>query len=539
MEGVETLINISKKPYSIKNSTIAIVYIMLLASLLLISPTTAYARDGIGGFDGSGISSGEIMGRTALEFQEYIFVTGEPLLLKGTLIISKSESNGKITTAYSYKLGSDIRGIQLTREILYETTSERKDGGQVVTQTVVAREPSEKIVIASQTYTLRRMDFARASLIDEKPAVHYYSGNTWYRKQYEVGGGAVTTASGDYLTVEATGQFYGFDQVWGSADIEEMQYLIEYTQSAARTGGDGAARELWSGTAHVRRSQSIVTELRYVENEPQAISFRGGFLETRRNDNVLEYTARLPEFDAAGNATDRLSTYTDSAQIVTFPSVRRLVSPDLRQIRGHWAEESISKLFGLEILKTRPSEYTPDQYITRAGFAAALVAAAKPVPEDESIRQRRTQNTRRSGRNSDVPVPSFTDVPADHTYFEQIEEAFARGLMTPIDKLEFQPNQKVLVADAAVMFVRALGLEAVASAHGAITEYADDVDISAYARDALYVVQKIGLLRGDERGNINPLRELTEAEAAVMFDRLVTYMMQDLKADYREHIMDY
>ena len=111
--------------------------------------------------------------------------------------------------------------------------------------------------------------------------------------------------------------------------------------------------------------------------------------------------------------------------------------------------------------------------------------------------------------------------------------------MTPLDKLEFRPNQKIRVADAAVVFIRALSLEAVASTHGAITEFNDDTSIPEYARDALYVAQKIGLLRGDESGNINLLKEITEAEAAVMLDRLVTYMMQDLKADYREHIMDY
>jgi hypothetical protein len=130
-------------------------------------------------------------------------------------------------------------------------------------------------------------------------------------------------------------------------------------------------------------------------------------------------------------------------------------------------------------------------------------------------------------------------VPADHEYYTQIEEAFARGLMTPVDKNEFRPNQTLPVADAAVAFIRALGLEAVSSSHAAITEYADDVSIPIYAREALYAAQKIGLLRGDGSGAIQPLRELTKGEAAVMVDRLVEYMRADLKADYRDHIMDY
>jgi hypothetical protein len=245
----------------------------------------------------------------------------------------------------------------------------------------------------------------------------------------------------------------------------------------------------------------------------------------------------LPEFDAGGNATDRLKRYIDSTQIYVFPSVKRLVSPYLRQINGHWSEESVLKLYGLEILKTRPSEFTPDQFITRAEFAAALVAAAKPPPPDPGIKQKNAPKPKGTGKNA--VKPSFTDVPADHEYYNQIEEAFKRGLMYPADKNDFLPNQKILVADAAVTFIRALGLESVASAHGAITEFADDAGIPAYARDALYVAQKIGLLRGDQGGNIYPKKELTKAEAAVMLDRLVEYMRTDLRKDYRERIMDY
>ncbi|MDR3121699.1 MAG: S-layer homology domain-containing protein [Clostridiales bacterium] len=510
---------------------------LALCLALIAPPAPVFARDGVGGFDGAGISAGEVAGRTTLDYQEYTFVTGEPVLLKGTLTITKSESNGQITSVFSYKLNNAAKGFQLTRDFSFNTVSTPKDGGQTVTETTLARDPSEKLVTDGDTYTLRTLDFTRSSLADAKPAVGYYSGNTWYRKRYEVGGGTATTSSGTFVTVESTGEFYGFDQYWGSADVENSEYIIEYIENPQDAGPE---RESWSGTANVRRSQSTVTELRYVANEPTAISFRGGFLETRKNDNVLEFTARMPEFAADGIATDRLKRYSDTAQISTFPSTKRLVSPDLRQIRGHWAEEAVSKLFGLEVLTGRASEFLPDQYITRAEFAVGLVAAAKTVPDDPYLRATsRGASPRSASRKAAEPAPSFTDVPASHAYFAQIEEAFARGLLFPADKNEFEPNGAITVADAAVAFIRALGLESLATAHGAITEYADDTGIPDYARDALYVSQKIGLLRGDERGNINPTRTLTKADAAVMLDRFVEYMRTDLKADYRDRLMDY
>ena len=537
--------------------------IIVFIYALCMAGAPVYARDGIGGFDGTGISSGEVYkltaldfkdytiidgdpvvlkgsqlvkGRMYLDFQEYTFVTGEPVLLKGTLIISKTEIAVGTLTIYEYKLNNFARGVQLTREIHFETTVAPKENGQTVTQTVLAREPAEKIIFRNQTYTLRQMDFTRTSLIDAKPAVNYYSGNNWYKKHYEVGGGSSPTDSGVYLVVEATGVFYGFDQYWGAADFEDTEYVIEYTQGAA-SAEYGDERERWSGAANVRRSQNTVTQLRYVDNGPDAISFRGGFLETAQNHNEFEYSALLPEFDADGAATGRLKRYTDSSRLERFPMTKRLVSPDLRQVWGHWSEESILKLFGLEIFKARPREFIPDQYITRAEFAAALVAAAPPVPPDPGIKLKNVSKPRNSGKKG--PATSFTDVPASHEYYAQIEDAFARRLMNPVDKNEFRPNDKILVADAAVAFIRALGLESVASAHGALTEFYDDDAIPAYARDALYVAQKIGLLRGDQSGGINPKKELTKAEAAVMLDRLVEYMRADLQRDYREHLMDY
>ncbi|MDR1061030.1 MAG: S-layer homology domain-containing protein, partial [Clostridiales bacterium] len=135
--------------------------------------------------------------------------------------------------------------------------------------------------------------------------------------------------------------------------------------------------------------------------------------------------------------------------------------------------------------------------------------------------------------------PIFADVPAAHENFAAIEESFNRGLMTPLSGNEFSPNAGISVADAAVVFIRAMGLESLASYHGAITEYADDDSIPDYARDALYVAQDIGLLRGDEGGNIYPARQLTKGEAAVMLDRFVEYMREELKNDYRDRILDY
>jgi hypothetical protein len=130
-------------------------------------------------------------------------------------------------------------------------------------------------------------------------------------------------------------------------------------------------------------------------------------------------------------------------------------------------------------------------------------------------------------------------VGADHLYFSQIEEAFNRGLMNPTSINMFTPNGQITVASAAVTLVRAMGLESLASYHGSLTTYTDDAGIPDYARDALYVCENIGLLKGDVSGRIYPNKFITKGEAAVMLDRLVEYMREELRVDYRDRIMDY
>ena len=93
--------------------------------------------------------------------------------------------------------------------------------------------------------------------------------------------------------------------------------------------------------------------MRYVENEPQTISFEGGFLETQHNNSVLQYTARLPEFDSEGISADRIVEIKDSLQIETFPSSKRLLVPDLNHLRGHWAYRDIMALYSLEVFYRR------------------------------------------------------------------------------------------------------------------------------------------------------------------------------------------
>jgi N-acetylmuramoyl-L-alanine amidase len=68
-----------------------ITVLVLIMVILLTFAETAFAREGICGYEG-GISSGEVPGKTTLDYLEVTFVTGEPLVFKGTMTIRKNQS---------------------------------------------------------------------------------------------------------------------------------------------------------------------------------------------------------------------------------------------------------------------------------------------------------------------------------------------------------------------------------------------------------------------------------------------------------------
>ncbi|MEN6315749.1 MAG: S-layer homology domain-containing protein [Clostridiaceae bacterium] len=512
------------------NKKIWAIFLIFLTCLLL--PGAAFAREGICGYEG-GISSGEVTGKTTYDYKEVCFVTGEPVVFEGTLIIKKSQKQGKTTATYTYNLKNAAKDATLSRTLVFETTTATADNGQI-TETVsipFSKPATETIKIGGTTYTLRRTngyDFARSSLIDPKPAVNYHAGSIWSKKIYQVG----AADDGNTVTVECTGDFYGYDQYWGNAE----SLLLDYTISSEKNGSSGADK--WGGAASVAISSTSTEQLEYQENKPDQISFSGSYVQSRANTSILEYTCMLPEFDSKGISTDKVITYKDSLKLETFPVQKRLPSMNTINIRGHWAEEDIKMMFGLEVFKGDGLSFKPDQYMTRAEFAAGMVQIAKEVPQDPALSARPTITASRTTAKKTVVSP-FDDVSIENVFFTQINSAFDRGLLDGKGNDMFGPNEYISRADAIVTFIRALGFESLAPAPAAVTGFRDNDLIPDHARNAAYVAKKIGLLQGDGKGNMNPSKKLTKADCSAMFRDLITYLQDGIQKDYRERLVNY
>lgn len=509
---------------------VLIAFLVLLSVLLF--PGSVYAREGICGYEG-GISSGEVSSATSkdpLDYQEVSFVSGEPVIFKGTLLIKKSNRQNKLTTTYTYNLRNADKDATLSRSLVFETVATTRANGQI-TETVNMTSARESIKIQGTTYNITNRsnyEFARSNLIDPKPAVNYHAGSIWSKKVYQVG----AASDGNNVTVECTGNFYGYDQYWGNAESLIMDYVIS-SETVGKAGADK-----WGGTATVAISSTSTEQLEYQKNKPDQISFSGSYVQSRRNSSILEYTSMLPEFDAKGVATDHIITYRDSLEIETFPTQKRLPTVNPTNIKAHWAEEAIRIMFGLEVFKGDGLSFNPDHYMNRAEFAAAMVKIAREVPPDPALATKALAPTSRTTTKT-VLVSPYNDVSIENIYFDQIKSSFSRGLLNGKGKDLFVPNGNITKADATVAFIRALGFESLAPSPNAVTSFRDNDLIPSHARNAAYIAQKIGLLQSDNKGNMNPNKKLTKAEGAEIFHNLIKYLQEGIRKDYRERFVNY
>lgn len=502
------------------------IILMLLVFVCLI-PAAAYASKGDNGYEG-GISSGTAAGKTTLNYQEISFISGEPVVYKGTLVIRKSIKTDTVTSTYTYNLKNTDKTASLLRTLVLKTEIKKSESGQKIEDTSLTK-ISETVRIGSKTYTLKNYDLSNTSITDVKPSVNYYSGNTIGSKVYQIGSGSTGTSGSGTVTVKTTGNYYGYDQYWSSAEAYELNYTITNEQIV-----DGIAVR-WGGTAKVAISSSESKKIKYVKNEPYQISFSGGYVQTLNSSSILEYSCKLPEFDSEGNATDNILSPEGSLKLETTPVQTRLTVADLLDIKGHWAEKDIELLCSLEIIKGS-NFLQPDKRITRAEFVAAVVNAVKEVPIDTAAASRITKT--KKTKTVEIKSP-FTDVSAKNIYFTQIMSAVNRGIINGKSGTTFSPNAGMTRADAITILMRTLGLENLSSSSQAVTTFADNDSIPEYARSAVYAAEKIGLAEADSKGYFKPGEMLTKAQTAELIYNLIVYMQEGISKDYKEMFVNF
>ena len=118
----------------------------------------------------------------------------------------------------------------------------------------------------------------------------------------------------------------------------------------------------------------------------------------------------------------------------------------------------------------------------------------------------------------------FADVDSSKYYAEELRLAKAAGIVAGIGDNKFNPEGEISRQDMMLMLYRALkaqGYELSEPDYAVLAEFADAALISDYAKDAVAVFVKDGII-GGANGKINPKAQATRAEIAVMLSRVLT-----------------
>lgn len=502
-------------------------------------PNITSARQGDSGYDG-GISSGEVPTTTTsstttskyiYDYQEPCFLSGTPIILSGTVTISKkfkddTKTNTQtLTTTYSYSLANADN--KLVRSLVLTTTITPKANGQKTESTTVSK-VTETITLGSTKYILAGTNdyvLSKSDLIDMKPAVNYYNGTLRTKKTYHVG----TAKSTDTVVVESSGNYSGYDEYWSSAEAQKIEQTISQRKPGKTVGN--------IGKVSIDISSTTKKELKYDESISEQTSVEGGYIQTQKNENILKYTAKLSELDKKGIPTTKVNTFTNSLKLESFPTQISLISPNLKAIKGHPSEDSITLMFGLEAFKNEEAvTFDPQEYMSRAEFIDAFLNVAKAVPVDSIfVPKKKTRND----KNVEEVKSLFTDVSANHAFFTAINESATRGIVYGNGKSQFRPSALITMQEAVTMLINSLGLNGLAPNPAPITSFVDNDSISSFARPSMYVAEKIGLIEEDSKGYIYPRAKVTKAKAADMMKAYIEYMNSGIRSEYMDKIISY
>ncbi len=489
---------------------------MVLFLLVPLRPVQAVVPDYLGGVNNE------------YEYQEVVFISGQPLLFKGTFTSSTKGSAEKETVSYKFSLKPDDPELKgsLDRRVTYETNyTEFTPQGQT-TGTTGIKSYRETVVLGQDRYTLSDYQFSRSDVIDNRPASDFSSGTVVARKVYQINKNQGT------VIVDISGGMVGYSNFWGKTETQALDYDFQVTRLPVVTKDTQTEAVAWSGTARTMASDSLRKSLNYAANEASLSSFPGGHMIVAQQEMVSNYKYDLPRVvDGVVQDYSRDNGEIQLRQSM-LPQIERLILPKFRDLGGHWAQEDIKKLYSLNVFQGDSPFFLPDIPMTRLDFTRAVMRGCNMMPET-------TKNTARVRTRQTAPeAPLVKDIANSDPDYEYVKEAISKGLVEGYGGY-FRPGSSLTRAEAVTILVRGLGFEFNAPGPGFMTHFNDDAEIPAWARESVYVAYQIGLLTGDLSNRAYPNQVMSRAEASAMLIRFLNFLEKDLQQDYRENILLY
>ncbi len=165
---------------------------------------------------------------------------------------------------------------------------------------------------------------------------------------------------------------------------------------------------------------------------------------------------------------------------------------------SHWAFNSILYLSQKGIVNGYEGSFYPDKFVTRAEFVKMLCTAFSLEAATGDL---------------------FEDV-SENDWFAPYVSAAKEAALVSGDGKYFNPNSQITRQDAAVMVYRFANYSGI-NLSGKGTDFADDTEISDYAKEAVYAMNFSGIINGMGNGIFAPRNTATRAQAAQMIFKML------------------
>ncbi len=155
------------------------------------------------------------------------------------------------------------------------------------------------------------------------------------------------------------------------------------------------------------------------------------------------------------------------------------------------------------------TEFAPDSVMTRAMFVTALY--------------------RLSGEQGQA-VTTFTDVPKKAWYAKAVAWAQSKGIVAGMSEQSFAPNGQITREQMCAILNRYLDVYSLQLKSIRETTFADDGEISRWAKADVYALYEVGLVNGMGHNTFAPKDQATRAQCAqllVTLDNAVTALEED------------
>lgn len=243
----------------------------------------------------------------------------------------------------------------------------------------------------------------------------------------------------------------------------------------------------------------------------------------RRLDNINgNITAQVPVPDASGGTVAALVNSNGEMDIIRMSAVRGglLTVPltgsadfavisnamDFSDTDQHWAAEYIDFVTARDLFRgTGENRFSPEMGMTR-GMIVTVLGRLSGINPDE------------------YDEMGFSDINENAYYARYVEWAARNGIVNGVGQGLFFADQDVTREQLAVIlhnYIKYMGLNLAQSTIGD-EAFADEDEISDYARDGVAAMQRAGIINGKGGNRFDPKGLASRAEVAAMLERLVS-----------------